>query len=591
MKRLLTSLLRSFSSAGAPKTRRSKLYRRPRFERLEERQVRAGASIEEIEIGNEQIDVLWIEGTNNRDRIEVRYVDPEDPNDSDVRAIVRDADFNVLVDQVFASNDFDEIHVYGLDDIDFITNLTNVRSRLDGGAGHDTLRGGTGGDMLIGGDGDDKYMFTTLGQLGTDLGFDRIVENDNEGVDRLYFDDFDWGITLDLALATEQIVSPGHLRLLLQNPNNLEVVWGTDFDDVLRGNSRANHLDGNNGNDVLEGRAGDDVLAGGRGDDIYVFRTDRVLGTDTIDGELPDEGIDTLAFREFGRAITLDIGWTDAQTPQVVSSGYLSLRLAGVEGSDIENVQGTNFDDWIAGNSRNNSIEGNGGDDIIGGFDGDDVLEGGAGNDILAGGEDNDTFVFRSNRELGVDMINDVPDGTNTLDFSAFGHAITLDLSPATGSPQIVSSGFLSLKFINAEAVENVRGTNFDDTIFGNAHDNSILGNGGNDRIYGRAGNDVLDGGSGNDRLYGEGGFDQLYGRAGMDVLDGGFDGYADKLEGGGDRDFFAFYHEQYTDRRTGRVYSRPRADEQQIEDANPAEYDVIFAMVAYSSGYGAPNW
>jgi Ca2+-binding RTX toxin-like protein len=466
MKRLLTSLLRSFSSAGAPKTRRSKMHRRPRFERLEERQVRAGVEIVELEIDGEEVDVLRIEGTNNNDHIAISYVDPEDPNDSDIRATIHDDNWNLLVDEVFASDEFEQIHAYGLDGEDYIYNGVHKQSLQRGGAGNDYLKGGPLDDMLLGGADNDRYSFRTTAMNGDDLGLDTI--SDEEGDDEFRFDNFGWGINLDLASNAEQTVSLGHLRIKLANPEGIEHVRGTEFDDVLRGNARDNLLGGYGGDDVLEGRGGDDYLMGIQDNDTYVFRTDRVLGTDTVSEW---SGEDTFDFHGFGRGITLDIGWTAPQTPQIVSSGYLSIRLPDDDGTGIENVLGTNYDD----------------------------------------------------------------------------------------------------------------------TIYANSRDNSIWGNRGDDTIYGRAGNDMLDGGSDNDHLYGEGGFDRLYGRAGNDVLDGGFDGYADKLEGGGDRDFFAFYYEQYTDRGTGRVYSRPRADEQQIAD--PEKYDLIFAILVYSSGYGAPNW
>jgi Ca2+-binding RTX toxin-like protein len=446
------------------------MHRRPRLERLEERQVRAGIEIVELEIDGEEVDVLRIEGTNNDDYIEIRYVDPEDPNDSDIRATIRDANWNVLVDEVFASDDFDQIHAYGLDGNDHIANYVHKQSLQRGGAGNDTLRGGTLDDFLLGGADNDKYVFSTNPMSRDDLGLDTI--SDEGGEDEFRFDNFGWGIHLDLASNAEQTVSQGHLRIKLANPEGIENVWGTDFDDVLRGNARNNSLRGYQGDDVLEGRGGDDYLFGGQDNDTYVFRTNRVLGIDTI-SEWADEDTDTLDFSEFGRAITLDIGWTTPQTRQVVAGAYLSLKLTGYHGAGIENVQGTNFGD----------------------------------------------------------------------------------------------------------------------TIYGNARENSIWGNRGADTIYGRAGGDMLDGGGENDRLYGEGGFDQLYGRAGVDVLDGGYDGFADELWGGGDGDYFVSYYEIYVDNSTGALHFRTRPGEQAIRDRNAAEGDAILTMPFFTTGYGAPAW
>ena len=48
------------------------------------------------------------------------------------------------------------------------------------------------------------------------------------------------------------------------------------------------------------------------------------------------------------------------------------------------------------------------------------------------------------------------------------------------------------MKLTSADAIENVVGTSFNDTILGNALENAL---------YGAAGSDTLDGRSGNDRL------------------------------------------------------------------------------------------
>ena len=56
--------------------------------------------------------------------------------------------------------------------------------------------------------------------------------------------------------------------------------------------------------------------------------------------------------------------------------------------------------------------------------------------------------------------------------------------------------------------VENVYGSDFADSITGDAADNVLLGNGGDDEIHGGDGNDTLSGGAGADSMFGEGGDD-----------------------------------------------------------------------------------
>jgi serralysin len=48
-------------------------------------------------------------------------------------------------------------------------------------------------------------------------------------------------------------------------------VRGSEFNDIITGNSANNTLEGRAGNDVLDGRDGDDVLTGGTGADIFVY--------------------------------------------------------------------------------------------------------------------------------------------------------------------------------------------------------------------------------------------------------------------------------------------------------------------------------
>ncbi len=52
----------------------------------------------------------------------------------------------------------------------------------------------------------------------------------------------------------------------------------------------------------------------------------------------------------------------------------------------IENVIGSDGDDVLTGDAKNNVLEGGNGDDILNGGAGNDILNGGFGNDLLIGG-------------------------------------------------------------------------------------------------------------------------------------------------------------------------------------------------------------
>ena len=81
-------------------------------------------------------------------------------------------------------------------------------------------------------------------------------------------------------------------------------------------------------------------------------------------------------------------------------------------------------------------------------------------------------------------------------------------------------------------SIENVTGTNFNDSLVGDGGNNFLQGAGGVDFLDGGAGNDILNGGAGNET--------NIKGNIGNDVLIGGSG--ADRLEGGADADTFQYF-------------------------------------------------
>jgi Ca2+-binding RTX toxin-like protein len=361
-----------------------------------------------------------------------------------------------------------------------------------GGAGNDALTGntlanvltgGAGDDILTGGTGSDSYLFDADASLGTDT----LVETVTGGTDLLDFTGTSAGVTLDLALATTQVINT-NLSLNLQNGAVFENITGGDGADTLLGNSLINTLTGGMGNDSLNGAGnndsligggGDDALAGGTGNDSYVFNANTALGSDTL-VELAGEGIDLITFATTTtKTVTLNLGLTTLQT---VATGTLNLTLNAAD--TFENLTGGSLADTLTGNILGN------------------VLIGGPGNDMLAGAAGDDVYSYTTSAALGTDTLIEVTgEGADTLDFSL---TTTLAVVVNLGSAitQVVNAN-LSVVLNAVDTFENATGGSLNDTLTGNSLANRLVGNAGLDTLAGGAGNDTLDGGLGNDSLQG----------------------------------------------------------------------------------------
>lgn len=224
---------------------------------------------------------------------------------------------------------------------------------LVGGTGNDTLYGGEqvsgkaadagGDDMLYGNAGDDSLS----GGIGTDFldgGSGADILDGGDGVDTAFYGNSTAGVTVDLGARTGAGGDAEGDTLV-----RVENVTGSDFNDVLTGDSEDNTLAGGagddilhggtatggkggtiGGNDTLLGEAGNDQLDGGDGDDTLSGGE----GNDILTGGLGDDtafggaGDDTYVFGDGGGSDSFDGGggsWTD------------TVRLSGRDGLDAYN--------------------------------------------------------------------------------------------------------------------------------------------------------------------------------------------------------------------------------------------------------------
>ncbi len=400
--------------------------------------------------------------------------------------------------------DIENIIGSGFDDV-LVGNSSS--NRLRGGWGADVLNGGTGTDFA-------DYSASTSGlivRLGT--------PGDNTG-----------------EAAGDTYIS-------------IEGVYGSEFNDIIGGNSGNNTLYGLGGNDFLGGGAGADYLDGGNGVDLASYRfydgsviplvvslANTALNTgdavgdtfvriegirgsaynDTLYGDTSDnilagaEGADAL-FGGDGNDTASYL--TDESGNGVVASlanaGANTGHAAGDSYDSIENLYGSTANDSLTGDANNNTLNGD------------------AGNDLLVGGLGNDTLIGGA--------------GIDTADYSGAAGAVSVVLRDTVTSLGIYGTASGADGVDRLYDVENVTGGIGSDILTGNALDNILIGGGGLDRLTGNAGNDTLFGNDGNDTLAGNEGNDVLWGDdpdlfgSGDDFLDGG-DG-VDVMYGGGGND------------------------------------------------------
>ncbi|MCG8504601.1 MAG: cadherin domain-containing protein [Sphingomonadales bacterium] len=302
--------------------------------------------------------------------------------------------------------------------------------------------------------------------------------------------------------------------------------------DVLVGGAGDDQLIGGAAGDILDGGPGDDTIDGGKGDDTYLFTSTSGNDTLTNDGGLDDIVFDNsvafedLTFSRVGQDLKIDVagggasvtvsGWFDEADNRVrrvitpthslsrfdidVAFGILPVvsavqpTQAEVDAAIAASWQvnelyedrvilvGTPGDDQLsaAGLTGGHRIFGFGGNDTLTGGDGADELIGGDGTDTLIGGGGDDRFDLEETSSAN-DSI-DGGTGSDTVDASNSAVAWTIDLTAGTA----MGRGTDTLT-----SVENVVGSDQNDTITGNTGDNLLEGRGGNDTIDGGDGSDT----------------------------------------------------------------------------------------------------
>ena len=432
---------------------------------------------------------------------------------------------------------------------------------LDGGAGDDWIYGGAGADTLAGGDGSDTLSYAdSTGGLSLLFGFMRLGAWSGDQI----ASDIE---VLIGGSGNDQLT--GQMTFVSIHGGSgsdylgaMSLAYGGDDNDVLSAAAAGGELYGDDGADSLTGSAAADSLFGGIGDDTFILNDGSdtlTANADVIEG---GAGIDMVRFSGTV-GVTADIGGTGPGGHtftgiEILSGTYgddslsadsFSRELRGEHGADTL-TGGDGFDTLLGGQDQDLLIGGAGNDLLYGGVGGDagDTLQGGDGNDSLVGESSGSLLEGGAGDDTIQGSAYSVQKGGDGDDSLVAGIDDTL-FGGAGADTFVGSAGFDVVSYADAgEAVALHAGTGgtagealgdvFDtaiEQIVGSDHDDTLTMDDTSRHLYGGLGNDVLTGGGLHEWLHGDDGDDSISGGAGADVVYGGSEN--DTLDGGADAD------------------------------------------------------
>jgi Ca2+-binding RTX toxin-like protein len=426
-----------------------------------------------------------------------------------------------------------------------------TRDALVGTAGADTLNGGLGADTMSGGDGDDRYYVDNTGDV--------VIETNAAsagGTDTVYSSLAAYTLTANVE---HGVVTRSGAASLTGN-SRANALDGGAGADTLNGGLGADTMTGGDGDDrYYVDNAGDVVIetnaasAGGT-DTVYSALGAYTLTSHVEYGILQASGAadltgNALANRLYagrGDNVLDGAGGTDRVLYSLATAG-VTVSLAA---SGAQNTGGSGWDTLISieqliGSDHADTLTGNAGGNVLGGGADNDTLDGGLGADTMTGGDGSDryyvdntgdvvsetnavtatggtdtaysalsAYTLTANVEYGIvqasgaadltgnalanrlyagrgDNVLDGADGTDRVLYASATTGVTVSLA-ASGAQNTGGSGWDTLV-----SIEQLIGSDYADTLTGNAGGNVLGGGAGNDTLEGGAGNDILTGSTG----------------------------------------------------------------------------------------------
>jgi len=387
-----------------------------------------------------------------------------------------------------------------------VVKANDLANTITTGNGNDTIYGSGGADTINGGNGNDTVDYSASQQAvsidvikgvgqGGDAAGDRLSNIEKlfgssaqSNIDTLDFSQSKSSVTVDFVQGTtsagvsfsgfEKVIGSTNDDTYVVNSTTIQIeekpdtegntfgvdtvvssvdyTLGANLENLVLTGDAVNGT-GNELNNHITGNSGNNTLMGGD-------------GADTLDGGI---GTDTASYTGSAAAVNVSL---------VANATNTGGDAAGDVLSNIENLIGSNHNDTLTGNAGNNKLEGG---------NGNDTLIGGAGADTLDGG-----------------------DGNNTASYTGSSAQVNVSLSLVAGATN--TGGDAAGDVLNN--IDNLIGSDHNDTLTGNTGNNKLEGGKGNDTLIGGLGNDSLDGGDNDDILIGGAGADSLNGGTGNDT-------------------------------------------------------------------------
>ncbi|MES2677735.1 MAG: calcium-binding protein [Pseudomonadota bacterium] len=368
-----------------------------------------------------------------------------------------------------------------------------IKYGTDGG---DIFLTSQGGHLIIGGDGSDTANYSSA-QIGidADMGAHSVIVG--------------YSSAPDGAIANQDILV------------DIENITGSNFGDIILGDSNNNIIIAHDGNDELDGGDGVDMIYGGRGNDV-------------LDGGDGDDYLFGGGSQNTGANEDEDILRGGDGNDHLIADDQTSL---------LNNIVGFKI-------GSNDILEGGKGDDYLSGFNGDDsyIYNIGDGKDII---EEHGNYIpFYSYGDVHIQNFN--PDDYHNHDVIMFGQGINKEdilFSTDNGSLVItfannpndqitIKDGLIgdknrieTLKFFDGQTIDlsnldlftfNFNGSEGNDMIIGSDYFDIVNSGGGDDNINTAGNNDIIDAGIGNDKIDAGNGNDYVVAGEGDDEVNTG---------------------------------------------------------------------